>query len=94
MHFPDLSEVLPDELLHPAAGMLFAGFRSVIGIMWAFDDGVGSALASEFDRITLEGKKDHTDAAVVLGEAFRAVTKKDRNAVSFMQYINVVHYGA
>lgn len=92
-HSARVSEVLPDESLHPAAGMLFAGFKSVIGTMWAFDDGLGAPLAEEFYKIMLQGSKDYTDAAVALGDAFRALMKKDKSPVSFMQYINVVHYG-
>lgn len=92
-HSARVSEVLPDESLHPAAGMLFAGFKSVIGTMWAFDDGLGSPLAGEFYKRMLDGKKDYTDAAVVLAQSFRAIMKKDPKSVSFMQYINVVHYG-
>lgn len=93
-HSARASELLPDEALHPAAGIMFAGFKSVIGTMWALDDGLGSALAGQFYELMLKGKKDYTDAAVVLGDTFRALIKKDRDSVSFMQRINVVHFGA
>lgn len=92
-HSARVSDVLPDESLHPAAGMMFAGFKSVVGTMWAFDDTLGSALANEFYKIMLDGKKDYTDAAVALNEAFREVTRKNKDAIPFMQRINVVHYG-
>lgn len=87
------SNVLPDESQLPAAGMLIAGFKSVLGTMWAFEDGLGSPLSEEFYKIMLDGKKDYTDAAVALAKAFHMVRKKDKSAVSFMQSINVVHYG-
>lgn len=35
-HSARVSEILPDEALHPAAGVVFAGYKSVIGTMWAF----------------------------------------------------------
>lgn len=74
--------------------MMFAGFKSVIGTMWAFNDGLGSQLAAEFYKLMVDGKKDYTDAASALVDAFREVMKRDRKAVSFMQWINVVHFGA
>lgn len=92
-HSARASETLPDEALHPAAGMMFTGFKSVIGTMWAFDDGVGSALAGRFYKLMVEGKKGYADAAVVLADAIQDIVDKDRDAVPFMQRINVVHYG-
>lgn len=92
-HSARASETLPDEALHPAAGVLFAGFKSVIGTMWAFDDGVGSALAGKFYELMAEGNKGYKDAAVVLADAIQDIVTNGRNEVPFMQRINVVHYG-
>lgn len=92
-HSARASDTLPDEALHPAAGMMFAGFKSVIGTMWAFDDGVGSALAGRFYELMTEGNKDYKDAADVLADAIQNIVAKDKDAVPFMQRINVVHYG-
>lgn len=90
-HSARVSDILPDEALHPAAGMMFAGFRSVIGTMWALDDSVGSAVAGKFYQLMLDGKKTHSDAAVVLADAIRKLGNK---TVPFVQRINIVHYGA
>lgn len=87
------SDVL-DGVPHPAAWMMFAGFRSVIGTMWASDDGLGSSLVARFYEVMLEGKKNHTDAAVMLGDALEDVVAKDKDELPFMQRINLVHYGA
>lgn len=92
-HSARASETLPDEALHPAAGMMFAGFKSVLGTMWAFDDGVGSALAGRFYELMVEGEKDYSEAAVVLADAIQDIVFEDKNAIPFMQRINVVHYG-
>lgn len=88
------SDYLPDESLHLAAGMMFAGYKSVIGTMWAVKDELGSPLADEFYRIMLEGRKDHTQSAASLGQAFREVAAKDKKVDWFMHKVNVVHYGA
>ncbi|KAG8218955.1 hypothetical protein J3R82DRAFT_4668 [Butyriboletus roseoflavus] len=41
-------EESPDEVIHLASAMQFAGFRSVIGTMWAVDDAQTSEIASTF----------------------------------------------
>lgn len=93
-HSARVSETLPDEALHPAAGMMFAGYKSVIGTMWAFDDGFGSALAGTFYKLMLSGKKGHADAATTLAQSIQQLVATDKDAIPLMQRINVVHYGA
>lgn len=91
-HSAKVSETLPDEALHPAAGMMFAGYQSVIGTMWAFDDGVGAKLADEFYRLMLGGKsgpKDCSKAAEALQRALYSLG----DTISLSQRINVVHFG-
>lgn len=94
-HSARVSEALPDEVLHAAAGMLFAGFKSVIGTMWALDDGIGSALADRFYKRMLGGKKgpkDCSEAAVNLEMAFRMLEKAGHR-MSLAQRVNVIHFG-
>lgn len=95
-HSARVSDILPDQALHPAAGMMFAGYKSVIGSMWALDDGLGAALASKFYQLMLGGNggesKGYSDAATVLTRAFNALEKEGYD-VPFTQRINVVHYG-
>ncbi|KAG8871341.1 hypothetical protein FRB97_008783, partial [Tulasnella sp. 331] len=38
----------PDESIHLTAGLMFAGFRSVVGTMWGMGDVDGPVLAEEF----------------------------------------------
>lgn len=87
------SEALPDESLHLAAGMIFAGFKSVIGTLWALDDSVGSALANEFHRIMSEGMKDCSDAAASLNQACIDGRTKNPKTDWLMGKVTVVHYG-
>ncbi|KAH0828771.1 hypothetical protein J3R83DRAFT_3209 [Lanmaoa asiatica] len=41
-------EESPDEVIHLASAMQFAGFRSIIGTMWAVDDGETNKITSVF----------------------------------------------
>lgn len=91
-HSAKVSETLPDEALHPAAGMLFAGYQSVIGTMWAFDDGVGSKVADKFYRLMLGGKLGPKDCSKAAEALARAVASLD-DTVSMSQRINLVHFG-
>lgn len=92
-HSAGVDEGTPDESLHPAAAMLFTGFRSVVATMWALDDTVGPRVAKLFYKQMLDdegGMKDATEAA----SALRTTIQKlgDEN-VSLMERINLVHFG-
>lgn len=81
-HSAKVNKDLPDESLHLAAGMMMAGFRSVVGTMWALDDGVAPLVMKEFYREMLpkDGEpKRAADAAVALWNAVDtvAVMKKE-----------------
>lgn len=70
------NEDLPDEFLHPAAGMLVAGFRSVVATLWALDDSVGPIFAEEFYKEMLgqpDGPKDASHAAIATKKAVAAL---------------------
>ena len=84
-------EQSPDEVIHLASAMQFAGFRSVIGTMWAVDDGHTNKITSMFyDSMRGgEGGLDHTRAAVALHK-----TMKDLVGLPFDQQILYIHLGA
>ena len=81
-----------DEAIHLAAGLQFAGYRSVIGTMWAMDDGDGPVVAKEvYGYLTRGGKKaDYREAAEGLARATRALRKA---RVPLERWICFVHYG-
>ncbi|KAH7906863.1 CHAT domain-containing protein [Hygrophoropsis aurantiaca] len=81
----------PDEVIHLAAGMQFAGFRSVIGTMWAVDDRVAQKMVKEFYQNMFSGETDCTNAARALNKASRSVNK---NEVALDQRIVFIHIGA
>ncbi|KAH0838884.1 hypothetical protein J3R83DRAFT_7311 [Lanmaoa asiatica] len=83
-------EESPDEVIHLASAMQFAGFRSVIGTMWAVDDGQTNKITSMFyDHMVDEsGCLDHTRAAFALHKTMKKVD------IPFDQRILYVHLGA
>ncbi|KAG8218960.1 hypothetical protein J3R82DRAFT_4700 [Butyriboletus roseoflavus] len=84
-------EESPDEVIHLASAMQFAGFRSVIGTMWAVDDAQTSKIASTFyDNMKDEsGCLDHTRAALALNETMKKLAN-----IPFDQRILYIHLGA
>ncbi|KAH0828049.1 hypothetical protein J3R83DRAFT_3699 [Lanmaoa asiatica] len=83
-------EESPDEVIHLASAMQFAGFRSVIGTMWAVDDGETNKITSVFyDCMKDEyGHLDHTRAAFALNETMKVAE------IPFDQRISYIHLGA
>jgi CHAT domain-containing protein len=83
-------EKSPDEVIHLASAMQFVGFRSVIGTMWAVDDGATIKIASTFynHMVDESGRLDHTRAAFALNETMKSV----RN-IPFDQRILYIHLG-
>jgi CHAT domain-containing protein/tetratricopeptide (TPR) repeat protein len=83
-------EKSPDEVIHLASAMQFVGFRSVIGTMWAVDDGETNKITSAFYRHMVDesGRLDHTRAAFALNKTMKSVD------VPFDQRILYIHLGA
>ncbi|KAF8547416.1 hypothetical protein OG21DRAFT_1370187, partial [Imleria badia] len=79
--------------IHLAAAMQFAGFRSVIGTMWAVDDEHANAIASKFYEYMLDesGRLDHTRAALAL---HRTMVSLRSSKIPLDQRILYVHIGA
>ncbi|KAI9567906.1 TPR-like protein [Boletus coccyginus] len=80
----------PDEAIHLASAMQFSGFRSVIGTMWAVDDGETNKISSTFYKYMVDesGHLDHTRAALALNKTMKCVS------VPFDQQILYIHLGA
>ena len=86
-------EESPDEVIHLAAAMQFAGFRSVIGTMWAVDDGHTNEITSKFYQYMLDesGRLDHTRAALAL---HRTMNSLQLSKIPLDQRILYIHIGA
>jgi CHAT domain-containing protein len=83
-------EKSPDEVIHLASAMQFVGFRSVIGTMWAVDDGETNKITSTFymHMVDESGRLDHTRAAFALNKTMKSVN------IPFDQRILYIHLGA
>jgi CHAT domain-containing protein len=83
-------ESSPDEVIHLASAMQFLGFRSVIGTMWAVDDGETNKITSTFYKHMVDesGRLDHTRAAFALNKTMKSVN------IPFDQRILYIHLGA
>lgn len=74
--------------------MQFAGFRGVVGTMWAMADEDGPVLAGELYKTIFGGKAasvHYTDAAVALSKAVKVLRER---GVPAWRWVNFVHYGA
>ncbi|KAF8431483.1 CHAT domain-containing protein [Boletus edulis BED1] len=83
-------EESPDEVIHLASAMQFAGFRSVIGTMWVVDDGETNKITSTFYKHMVDesGCLDHTRAAFALNKTMKSVR------IPLDQRILYIHLGA
>ena len=83
-------EESPDEVIHLVSAMQFLGYRSVIGTMWAVDDGETNKITSTFYKHMVDesGRLDHTRAAFALNKTMKSVH------IPFDQRILHIHLGA
>ncbi|KAF8200073.1 CHAT domain-containing protein [Mycena galopus ATCC 62051] len=90
----------PDEAMHLAGVMLFAGFRSVIGTMWQMDDRDGAKIAATFyerlfSRIDATSQPlkfpDLAKSAEALHHAVNEL-KEGKDAIH-LRWVPFVHYG-
>ncbi|TFK67628.1 hypothetical protein BDN72DRAFT_744310, partial [Pluteus cervinus] len=83
---------LSHEFAHLATGMLMAGYRGVIGTMWAIRDDDAPFIADlVYKKLFEGGKPDHTQAASALADAVCAL-RKERRAPS-ESWVPFVHIG-
>ncbi|KAF8597921.1 hypothetical protein BDV93DRAFT_610148 [Ceratobasidium sp. AG-I] len=84
---------MPDEAIHLAAGMLIAGYPSVIATMWSISDGDAPSVADEvYGQLVRDGKLDCSQVARALhvaAGALRASIGEDQ----FSRWVPYVHIG-
>lgn len=89
-------EELQDEAVHLAAGMLLAGYRSVIATMWSIDDDIAVEVADEAYRcLFTEYRADPRRAAEALHFAVKTVrqSREARGKVSLFSWVPFIHMG-
>ncbi|CAE6431658.1 unnamed protein product [Rhizoctonia solani] len=84
---------LPDEAIHLAAGMLIAGYPSVIATMWSMRDMDGPEISQQiYEELLKDEQLDCTSAARALHGAVKKL--RDRVGVAlFSRWIPFVHFG-
>ncbi|TFK39115.1 CHAT domain-containing protein, partial [Crucibulum laeve] len=81
----------PDEYIHIAAAMLFAGFKSVIGTMWSINDSDAPLIAKSFyQHLMKDGKINFADVSLALHNAVRELRA---TGVSPLQWVPFIHIG-
>ncbi|KAJ7193018.1 CHAT domain-containing protein [Mycena pura] len=86
---------LPDEALHLAASLLFAGYQGVVATLWTMSDSDGPEIAKEFyghifDRdLILRMPPDLSQSA----RALHLAVANLRQRVEFARWVPFVHFG-
>ncbi|KAJ6506204.1 CHAT domain-containing protein [Mycena vitilis] len=90
---------VPDEAMHLAASLLFAGFRSVVATMWTMKDADGPEVAEAFYGHLFRNANPDLSPPVYpdlndSAEALHIAVKKLRSSgVPFLRWVPFVHYG-
>ncbi|KAI0318801.1 CHAT domain-containing protein [Amylostereum chailletii] len=86
-------EKLSDEAVHLAAGMLMAGYRSVIGTMWSVLDKDAPVVArGVYEHLLRSEEMDETDAANALHHATMSLREKVGEQ-AFLEWTPFIHLG-
>ena len=95
------TEKLSEEAVHLAAGMLAAGYRSVVATMWSIKDQYGPVIAESFYKDLMERGKtsgkpglDSSSAAQALHHAIQNVRDKlGDSEQGLLTWVPYVHFG-
>ena len=83
---------LPGEAIHLAAGMMMAGYRSVVATMWSIQDEDGPIVAEKFYKYLIEADGDSSRAAYALHYAVAHL--REIVGEKFMRWAPFIHFGA
>ncbi|KAF9529455.1 CHAT domain-containing protein [Crepidotus variabilis] len=87
----------PEEVVHLAAGMLAAGYRSVVATSWSIKDAYGPEVAKNFYGRLMEGctELEGTRSAIALHSAVQQLRRKVRDTeAGLLTWVPYVHFGA
>lgn len=84
-------EDLSDEVIHVAAGMLFAGYGGVVGTMWSISDKLAPVVAKDvYGQLFRNGTPpDYRGAARALQDAIGRLRDSDASFVEWLPFIHV-----
>lgn len=88
------AEKLPEEAVHLAAGMLFAGYQGVLATMWSVMDSDAPRVADGVYTYLFKGhsRPDYTQAAHALHYAVKQL-REDSADKSFLSWVPFIHIG-
>ncbi|TFY51795.1 hypothetical protein EVG20_g10832 [Dentipellis fragilis] len=88
---------LPDEAMHLAATLLFAGYRSAVATLWSIQDEDGPTVADSFYEYLTRKQEDHLQGVPQVAQAayalHTAVRKLRDDRCSFVRWIPFIHMG-
>ena len=85
--------LLPEEAIHLAAGMLMAGYGSVVGTLWSIRDDDAPIVAEKFYRyLIVEADGDSTKAAYALHDAVGHL-RDSMDGHGFDRWVPFIHLG-
>jgi CHAT domain-containing protein len=86
-------EQLSEEAVHLAAGMMSAGYRSVIATMWSIKDKDAPVIAGHvYAKLFSGAKPDSTRAALALHGAVRRL-RQEVGDLDFLSWVPFLHLG-
>jgi CHAT domain-containing protein len=84
---------LPEEAIHLAAGMLLAGYGSIVATMWSIGDDDGPIIAERFyTHLIVQASGDSARAAYALHEAVGHL-RHVRGEKDFASWVPFIHLG-
>jgi CHAT domain-containing protein len=83
----------PDEVIHLAAGLQFAGFKSVVGTLWEVDDSVAKHVVEAFYKYMFDPKKEGVMDCTKAAWALNCATHSVKTKVPLEQRMVFVHIG-
>ncbi|EIN05163.1 hypothetical protein PUNSTDRAFT_75208, partial [Punctularia strigosozonata HHB-11173 SS5] len=83
----------PDQVVHLAAAMFFAGFKSVIATLWSMADADGPEIARSVYQKIFSGKLDHIDPDDIAYALDEAVTKLRTVQPEPLRWAPYIHLG-
>ncbi|KAK0214055.1 CHAT domain-containing protein [Armillaria fumosa] len=88
-------ESLTEESVHLAAGMLMAGYRSVVATLWSIRDVDAPLIADEvYSRLFEDREPDSGKAAIALHHAVQSLRRRVENEPgSFVRWVPFIHVG-
>ncbi|KAG8998403.1 hypothetical protein FRB94_006905 [Tulasnella sp. JGI-2019a] len=92
-HSAAVGSSMPNESINLVAGIVFAGFRSAVGTMWAMSDEDGPVMTGRFYKHMFRNGPEAVDCRDAAKATAMGVMELRRRNVPLVRWINFVHFG-